>query len=220
MRSRQLLLLAYLGTVTHPVLDYMNVYGMRWLMPFADRWVYGDVLFIVDPWIWALLGAGIFLSRQRAGSDRKNAGGPSRVALTAVVLYIGIMAVAGTAARRIVSADLPRHGLDSNARIMVAPVPVNPFRRLVVAEGPSGYRIGTFGWFRSPRVDLGEVVIARNEAHPRAVEAAASEAGRTFLHWARFPFFIIPPGDSLVHIVDARYTLDEQAAFGALTIRP
>ena len=56
-----LLCLAYLGALTHPVLDWLNTYGVRLLSPFSDRWFYGDVLFIVDPWFWLLLAAGLFL---------------------------------------------------------------------------------------------------------------------------------------------------------------
>src|SRR5213083_187121 len=55
VRPLQLLLLSALGVLTHPALDYLNTYGMRWLMPFQDRWFYGDTLFIVDPWIWTAL---------------------------------------------------------------------------------------------------------------------------------------------------------------------
>ena len=33
VRPKQLVLLAYVGLITHPTLDFMNVYGMRWLMP-------------------------------------------------------------------------------------------------------------------------------------------------------------------------------------------
>jgi inner membrane protein len=50
-----ILALAVLGVLTHPPLDWMNTYGIRLLMPFSERWFYGDALFIVDPWIWLVL---------------------------------------------------------------------------------------------------------------------------------------------------------------------
>jgi len=43
----------------------MNTYGIRLLMPFDERWFYGDTLFIIDPWIWLVLAAGVLLARQR-----------------------------------------------------------------------------------------------------------------------------------------------------------
>jgi inner membrane protein len=54
--GRSFLLLAGLAVWSHPVLDYFNTYGIRLLMPFDERWFYGDALFIVDPWLWLLLG--------------------------------------------------------------------------------------------------------------------------------------------------------------------
>ena len=65
-RGRALLGLAALAVVTHPVLDWLNNYGMRWLMPFDGRWSYGDALFIVDPWVWLVLGAVLFLRYSRS----------------------------------------------------------------------------------------------------------------------------------------------------------
>jgi inner membrane protein len=59
-----ILALAYLSLLTHPLLDWMNTYGVRLLMPFDQRWFYGDTLFIIDPWIWLMLAAGILLARK------------------------------------------------------------------------------------------------------------------------------------------------------------
>ena len=57
-----LLVLSYISVLTHPLLDWLNTYGVRFLMPFSDRWFYGDALFIIDPWVWLLLGAGLFMT--------------------------------------------------------------------------------------------------------------------------------------------------------------
>lgn len=60
-RAGPTLALAALGVASHPALDWLNTYGLRWLMPFDGRWFYGDALFIVDPWMWLLLGGALFL---------------------------------------------------------------------------------------------------------------------------------------------------------------
>lgn len=57
-----LLALSAVGVVTHPSLDWLNIYGMRWSLPFDGTWTYGDSLFIIDPSIWLLLGGSIFLA--------------------------------------------------------------------------------------------------------------------------------------------------------------
>jgi inner membrane protein len=62
---RALLLLSFVGVLTHPVLDWMNTYGMRWWLPFDGSWSYGDALFIIDPWIWLMLGGAAVLGAAR-----------------------------------------------------------------------------------------------------------------------------------------------------------
>jgi inner membrane protein len=61
-RAGPLLALTALAVLTHPTLDWLNNYGLRWLMPFSGRWFYGDAVFIIDPWIWLLLGGAAFLT--------------------------------------------------------------------------------------------------------------------------------------------------------------
>jgi inner membrane protein len=56
-RALPVLGLAVLGVLTHPALDWLNSYGIRLLMPFSERWFYGDSLFIIDPWVWLALAA-------------------------------------------------------------------------------------------------------------------------------------------------------------------
>lgn len=62
-RFTPLLVLAALGALTHPALDWLNTYGMRWWLPFDGRWSYGDSVFIIDPWLWLGLGGAVFLAR-------------------------------------------------------------------------------------------------------------------------------------------------------------
>lgn len=64
-RAGPLLLVSALAVVSHPLLDWLNNYGMRWLMPFDGRWFYGDAVFIIDPWIWLALGSVAFALHSR-----------------------------------------------------------------------------------------------------------------------------------------------------------
>lgn len=54
--------LATFAVVMHPTLDWLNDYGVRWLMPLDPTWFYGAAVFIVDPWIWWALGTPVFLA--------------------------------------------------------------------------------------------------------------------------------------------------------------
>jgi inner membrane protein len=61
-RAGPILGLAALAVLTHPALDWLNNYGLRWLMPFDGRWFYGDAVYIIDPWIWLGFGGITFLT--------------------------------------------------------------------------------------------------------------------------------------------------------------
>jgi len=61
-RAGPLFALTALAVVSHPALDWLNNYGLRWLMPFSGQWFYGDALFVIDPWVWLLLGGAAFLT--------------------------------------------------------------------------------------------------------------------------------------------------------------
>ena len=58
-----LLWLSAIAVATHPFLDWLNTYGVRFLMPFDPRWFYGDGLFVIDPYGWLMLGGAVFLAR-------------------------------------------------------------------------------------------------------------------------------------------------------------
>ena len=56
--------LSAFAILTHPTLDWLNNYGMRWLMPLDGRWFYGDSVYIMDPWLWLVLGAAWLAGRR------------------------------------------------------------------------------------------------------------------------------------------------------------
>ena len=61
-RAGPLLRLTAAGVWSHPLLDWLNTYGVRFLMPFDGTWFYGDALFIIDPWVWLLAGLAVVLA--------------------------------------------------------------------------------------------------------------------------------------------------------------
>jgi inner membrane protein len=67
MRGRLWALIA-LALASHLVLDAWNSYGVHPFWPVSSRWFYGDAVFILEPWIWMLLGvAAVLDTRNRAG---------------------------------------------------------------------------------------------------------------------------------------------------------
>jgi inner membrane protein len=61
IRFRGLLIASLVVTATHPLMDWMNNYGVRPLLPWNARWFYGDFVFILDPFLWLTLGGAAFL---------------------------------------------------------------------------------------------------------------------------------------------------------------
>jgi len=59
-----------LAMLTHPLLDWLNTYGVRPWLPLDGTWYHGDVAFIIDPYVWLLLLGGTALAgpRTRAGT--------------------------------------------------------------------------------------------------------------------------------------------------------
>lgn len=57
-----LLFVSMLAVLSHPLLDWLNNYGIRLLMPFDNQWFYGDTLFVLDPWVWLIMGGGWFIT--------------------------------------------------------------------------------------------------------------------------------------------------------------
>lgn len=87
-RAGALLGLSALGLATHPSLDWLNTYGMRWGLPFDGAWTYGDALFIIDPWVWLILGGAVLLASDPGG--RGLAGWGVLAVLTSALVVAGI----------------------------------------------------------------------------------------------------------------------------------
>jgi inner membrane protein len=61
VRLQGLMLVSFIVSATHPLLDWTNNYGIRFLLPWSQKWSYGDLVFIVDPYLWLILGGAAFL---------------------------------------------------------------------------------------------------------------------------------------------------------------
>ena len=80
-----LLLGTALAVGSHPLLDWLNTYGVRPWLPFDETWYYGDLVFIVDPWLWLLLGSAVCLA------GRRTRGGSVALGIVGVLLSIGVI---------------------------------------------------------------------------------------------------------------------------------
>jgi inner membrane protein len=60
-KLKGLMLVSFIASATHPLLDWTNNYGIRFFLPWSQKWSYGDLVFIVDPYMWLILGGAVFL---------------------------------------------------------------------------------------------------------------------------------------------------------------
>src|SRR5437016_3016085 len=136
VRPRSILALSYLGVILHVLMDLLNNYGVRLLMPFSQHWFYGDVLFIIDPWLWIVLGAGIWFARQWRSAK------PARGALLLATVYVAVMIVSAGAARAEIADRWQQVEGKPPQALMVGPVPVTPLRRQVIIDAGDRYETG------------------------------------------------------------------------------
>ncbi|MCA1601342.1 MAG: metal-dependent hydrolase, partial [Acidobacteria bacterium] len=61
VRLKGLMIASLLVSATHPFMDWTNNYGIRPFLPWSSQWFYGDFIFIIDPFLWMILGSACFL---------------------------------------------------------------------------------------------------------------------------------------------------------------
>src|SRR5215210_3068415 len=84
---RGLLLASLITSATHTLMDWTNNYGVRPLLPWSGQWLYGDLVFILDPWLWLILGGAAFLLTAQA-RWRVIAWTALAIILTAAILFL------------------------------------------------------------------------------------------------------------------------------------
>lgn len=201
VRFGWLLALSYIGCLSHPALDWMNSYGVRLLEPFSSRWFYGDVLFIIDLWIWIALALAMFVSLRR---ERRGTGDwqrPAWIGFAAVGAYIfanGL--ITGRAEAEATASLAAAHGHAPDI-VVANPQPLAFWTRQMLwrdgtAYGAGEYALGQplrFGPERrslNPGVDLSRVT--RNNPDARA-----------FLFWSRMP--VIERKGTMYGLTDQRF---------------
>ncbi|AKM06666.1 metal-dependent hydrolase [Pelagerythrobacter marensis] len=195
---RWLYLLGLLGCLTHPALDWLNVYGIRLLEPFSSRWFYGDTLFIIDVWLWALLGFATWFSlrREKRGGEWKR---PAHVALVAALVYVGMNGAISWLDREtqiLLAEPYPEIGI-------AAPVPLAFWERERIIRTSDG-RWRSSDW-SAPADEYGYSTSQSMQCVlPEAEQLSGNREAAAFLFWSRAPFAESAPNGSVI-LRDARF---------------
>ncbi len=208
-----LLILAFIGTLSHPALDWMNSYGVRLLEPFSSQWFYGDTLFIIDLNIWIALAAGVFWSLRKEKKGLRHYYQPALISCAFVVAYISGNFILSRHVVALTESEVGQ-SIDRNQikQIVANPVPFAFWKREVILGGPNDYYQASYSLFDDRPIldDSYPIEIAR---HAPAVEnlqdlAVENTDLTAFLFWARMPYhgIIREDGNAYAIIGDARFT--------------
>jgi inner membrane protein len=195
--------LAALAVLTHPALDWLNNYGLRWLMPFDGRWFYGDAVFIIDPWIWLGFGGVTFLAYSHR--LRSLIGGSVFWLLAAALIsttpgvpvaarVLWLVGVAAVLAIRAFGSPISEQNLERSARIVIGCVVVY-IGALVLADFAERSLVRTELAARGV-ADIEQVMVAPAPGNPFVSQVVAATASSYYIgewRWLPDPTLEIAP---------------------------
>jgi inner membrane protein len=213
------------GVLSHLLLDWTNVYGIRLLLPFSHRWLRLDQTDVVDPWILAILLLAVAapgLARMVSSEiGSKRTAGPRRgwawFALLAVLTYEGARFAAHQRALAVMSVHLFNGSIPN--RLTAVPVRENPWRWRGVAEAEGFVDIVPIDL--STEFDPSDGRIEYTMPAGPAVESAKrTRAFEVFGSFNQLPFWRTTPvpDGTLVELIDLRFGTPQTPGFEARAV--
>lgn len=218
-------LFSLIGVLSHLLLDWTNVYGIRLLLPFSDRWLRLDCTDIVDPWILCILILAVAapalakLVSSEIGSRTGNGArrGWAWFALVALAAYDGGRYAAHQRALAVMGTRL-YEGAPAR-RITALPSRVNPLRWRGVVEGE--------GFVVFVPVDLSEEFDPSSGRieypailGPEIDAARRTQAFEVFGRFSQLPFWKVSrfAEGTQVELIDLRFGTPSHPGFEAVAM--
>ncbi|MBK5294814.1 MAG: metal-dependent hydrolase [Acidobacteriia bacterium] len=214
------------GVLSHLLLDWTNIYGVRLLAPFSGEWLRLDITSVVDPWIWVLLAGCVLwpmlagLVAGEIGARSKSGPGAAQFALLTLTLYTGGRYLLHQRAIDTLDAHLHNGGVP--VRAAAFPSPANPLRWIGLAELNNAYVMYELNLARTFDTDDGRLYY---KAGPTAQTQAAKQTYpfQAFLTFSQFPLWRLgqvadPPGAMEVEAIDLRFGVPGEGRFSAQCI--
>lgn len=216
---------AWLGTLSHILLDFTNNYGVRPLSPFLHRWWSWDIVFIIEPLITgalalALIAPAFFGMVGREIGARREPFPGRGWAIAALVWIVLLWGVRDHYHRRAVAELQSQTYLDEEPlRVAAYPYPVTPLRWYGIVETETAFHRMEVNLLRDEGQRLDPAAVRpKPEETPATLAAKSSRFGRVLLDWARFPVTEVEelPADEggyRVRFVDLRYVYPGRESF-------
>ena len=190
---RRALLPAWIGVLSHVLLDWTNIYGIRLLWPITEQWFQLDINFIIDLWIWAILLVAVIVPglSQLLGKEI-GAGQPNYQfwAILALCAFVGYDVFKFVLHQRAVdSLEAFLYQRQPPLRVAALPHPLDPWRWLGLVETQDAYHLRPlnlrklspparlFSFAKQPEAELA----VQRWKHLRPVQA--------FLSFSQFPLY-------------------------------
>ena len=210
MHAGWLVVLSYLGALTHPLLDWQNTYAVQFLSPFSNRWFHNDALFIIDVWLWSGLAFAIWLSRRREKGGQAHWGRPPRVMLALFVAYVTGNSLLTEYAKDAIQPDRPEI-------VFASPEPVLFYRRNIVWRDEGAIRYGAYNPLHSLlSLESRDAPVPDNMDDPVARTAmTATPEIADFMNWSVLPMAEVTRGEckAEVRFTDARFARRSRPAW-------
>jgi inner membrane protein len=165
LRARLLALIG-LGLLSHLVLDSWNSYGVHPFWPVDSRWYYGDAIYILEPWLWVILGVSATLNTQTPRG--RVALGVALAALAAALAWFGMITLTALAVLAAIALTLAwishRWAPRRRAGVAVALTAVFVVAMFGVREQVRATAIGTVAVASRPNVV--DVILSPQPANP------------------------------------------------------
>lgn len=198
-----LLALAYIGCLSHPLFDWFNSYGIRLLEPFSSRWFYGDTLFIIDPWLWVALIAGIWISRKMDRNSPGQGTRPAMITFGLVATYIGANGAMSSHAEQITAQAVKREFNLTPTLVVANPVPAQFWKREMLWRDNTHFGHGAYA--APSQVTLNSAIsIHRADSAAKAVLVGRNTDARAFLFWSRMAV-VVDSDEGQTRISDQRF---------------
>jgi inner membrane protein len=187
-----LLVLAWIGTASHLLMDFTNSYGARPFMPFSARWYAWDIMFIFDPLLLLLLCLGLGLPTllrlvsEEVGARKSRPAWGAVFSLCALLFLWGLRDVA----HRRVLGFLEAHTYSEQdpLRVGAFPSPFNPFEWTGVVETDTAFDVLPASALENDVDPRTALQFHKPQASPALDAALKTRTGRIFMDFARFPW--------------------------------